>query len=452
MINQFPCEISCHIYTFSSNIGSFLFVDKKSHAVALKTLEIYLNEIKAKLPLLKIEKIWSMTKKNPLKTFQRVSHKVLKKTHTLDCNLFPYYRDYKLESLDHRWKLISLFNWHIQTLLSFPRLYNLRVAEINKSTIKLILSKRIRKNSQKITLRNQTLNFLPSNIGLFTTLNSLTLDWNAIKAVPTEIGLLTNLQHLDLRKNKLKRLPREIGYLTLLTYLRLSGNQLKDLPSQIGLLTNLVVLRLKENHLSNLPLEVGRLTQLKKLNLIYNDLKKLPSQIGNLNQLTLLNLYGNKLKFLPAEITQLTNLQSLHLNCNQLVNLPRNLGQMQELVDLHLKNNQLRSLPKSMSRLQNLWMLDLCQNYRLEIPRIIKKIPNLQHLYIDENKFTTLTEILGHHTRMMIYLDKTEVAIRPKVPLSRNKFETLYKIYLIWKFSLIWFFFFYRKILNKFVV
>jgi Leucine-rich repeat (LRR) protein len=84
-------------------------------------------------------------------------------------------------------------------------------------------------------------------------LERLSLSENQITILPTQIGLLTSLQHFDLSKNQITILPTQIGLLTSLQHLDLSKNQITILPTQIGLLTSLQALYLSNNKLSFIP-------------------------------------------------------------------------------------------------------------------------------------------------------------------------------------------------------
>ena len=74
---------------------------------------------------------------------------------------------------------------------------------------------------------------LPPSLGeLGPSLTFLSLPENAITSLPTEIGALTGLVDLYLNSNAITSLPTEIANLPGLEYLDLSGNQLTGVPAE----------------------------------------------------------------------------------------------------------------------------------------------------------------------------------------------------------------------------
>eukprot|EP00541_Cyclophora_tenuis_P018965 CAMPEP_0116550488 /NCGR_PEP_ID=MMETSP0397-20121206/5453_1 /TAXON_ID=216820 /ORGANISM="Cyclophora tenuis, Strain ECT3854" /LENGTH=108 /DNA_ID=CAMNT_0004075321 /DNA_START=328 /DNA_END=654 /DNA_ORIENTATION=- len=68
---------------------------------------------------------------------------------------------------------------------------------------------------------------MPTEIGLFTRLESLSLEGNLLTgSLPTELGLCTRLRSLTLGKNELSgELPSELGQLFSLRTVSLDGNR-----------------------------------------------------------------------------------------------------------------------------------------------------------------------------------------------------------------------------------
>ncbi|MBL3658791.1 DUF5018 domain-containing protein [Fulvivirga sediminis] len=95
-----------------------------------------------------------------------------------------------------------------------------------------------------------------SGIGQLSELTKLTLNNNDISSLPSEIDELKKLKELHLWYNKLISLPKEIGDLESLKKLDVSANKLRALPSELGNLTNLKFLYLDHNDLSTIPKEV----------------------------------------------------------------------------------------------------------------------------------------------------------------------------------------------------
>lgn len=79
---------------------------------------------------------------------------------------------------------------------------------------------------------------LPSEIGLFTSVQILNIDRNHLTSLPREIGKLVNLESLSAMHNQLTNLPPEIGQLEKLSRILLSDNpivieQLDILPLEV---------------------------------------------------------------------------------------------------------------------------------------------------------------------------------------------------------------------------
>jgi len=106
---------------------------------------------------------------------------------------------------------------------------------------------------------------------------------------------LNNLESLSLANNRLTHIPSEIGNLANLQFLDLSNNYLTHLPSSLAELVNLQFLDLARNRLAYLPPEIGSLTNLEFLGLSSNDIKTIPPELGRLRESVDLRLDGNPL-------------------------------------------------------------------------------------------------------------------------------------------------------------
>lgn len=176
---------------------------------------------------------------------------------------------------------------------------------------------------------------------------SLDLSFKNLDYLPPEIGRFTSLESLFLSGNKdLEELPREIGFLSSLMGLSLDSCNLRELPAEIENLTQLQILNLQSNNLKELPVGIGKLSQLRKLNLEFNSLESLPPGVGKLTQLDSLTLTGNEgLKALPGEIWNLENLTWLILP-DGIEKLPREVGCLSKLESLIVGSELLSKLPK----------------------------------------------------------------------------------------------------------
>ena len=100
---------------------------------------------------------------------------------------------------------------------------------------------------------NDTIYFLPDNIGNWTDLVSLYLEWNRISMLPDSFSELTSLINLYLNNNVLSSLPDNLGDMEHLYFLDLGYNELPLVPESICNLENLTYLWLFNNNLESLP-------------------------------------------------------------------------------------------------------------------------------------------------------------------------------------------------------
>lgn len=208
-------------------------------------------------------------------------------------------------------------------------------------------------NLIKLNLDYNEIKKLPDVI--FEGLNKLeiiSISNNTISALPSNIFGLKNLSVLDVHNNIIKRIPHEIWTSPKLEAINLSSNQLIDFPTfrnhrmrSSSLDINLVCLLLGDNQLSDNIFDViSGLSSLNILNLSYNNIYDIPhNAFQNLNDLDELYLSGNQISSLPQDdLKTLRNLKLLHLNCNKLSTLPAELGKLGNLVVLDVGNNQLK--------------------------------------------------------------------------------------------------------------
>jgi Leucine-rich repeat (LRR) protein len=112
-------------------------------------------------------------------------------------------------------------------------------------------------------------------------------------------GRLIQLHLCDL---ELSQIPSELGQFSALRELQMNYNRLSSLPAELGQLTSLQQLQVSHNRLSSLPAELGQLTSLRRLDLGHNRLSSLPAELGHLPFLHLLQVNGNPLPTPPSKI------------------------------------------------------------------------------------------------------------------------------------------------------
>lgn len=166
-----------------------------------------------------------------------------------------------------------------------------------------------------------------------------------ISTIPPSIGDL-RITHLFLRENSISFLPDEIGKIASLEYLNLAINDLSGLPPTIGNCTRLKHLDASDNHLSgsNIPFEIGKLTSLTYLRLQRNTIRRPPPSLGDLIQLKVLDLGYNQIDRLPFQITALTNLDFLSVNYNRLVHVP---DEIEAWIDIYSFDEEWRTTQQS---------------------------------------------------------------------------------------------------------
>ncbi|KAJ1475766.1 hypothetical protein T484DRAFT_1827279, partial [Baffinella frigidus] len=169
-----------------------------------------------------------------------------------------------------------------------------------------------------------------------TSLTKLTLDQNELESLPTEIAKLLKLEHLTLRGNNIRTLPLTIGLLGRLKTLDVGSNPIVTPPTEVCKLGAQAMVGflgavLSNMNLTSVPEVVMRQTGLTQLDLSGNSITELSDVIVTLTSLTELNIDDNQLKAIPEEIGLLVNLQRLSLQSNQLKFLPPSVGDLQKL-------------------------------------------------------------------------------------------------------------------------
>lgn len=152
----------------------------------------------------------------------------------------------------------------------------------------------------------------------FTNLDKLTLSDNLLEKLPSEIGNMCNLTQLEITRNQITCIPNEIGNLKSFKRLYLNNNMLITLPPEIENLKELRELKLENNQISYIPPEIGKLLNLLLLFLNNNELSSIPKEICQLSQLGLLRIDMNKLTSFPLELLNLNQLREMWLNDNQI--------------------------------------------------------------------------------------------------------------------------------------
>ncbi|MDC1038615.1 T9SS type A sorting domain-containing protein [Candidatus Marinimicrobia bacterium] len=100
---------------------------------------------------------------------------------------------------------------------------------------------------------NDTIYILPENMGNWTGLASLYLEWNRISVLPESFSEMVGLQSFYINNNVLTSLGENFGNLENLYFLDLGYNKLDSIPESICNLSNLSYFWLFNNNLASLP-------------------------------------------------------------------------------------------------------------------------------------------------------------------------------------------------------
>ncbi|MDO9154139.1 MAG: C10 family peptidase, partial [Paludibacter sp.] len=236
---------------------------------------------------------------------------------------------------------------------------------------------------------------LPISINNLGRLKLLYLNNCISGSIPETIGDLTNLQSLNLFNNKLSgQIPATICKLTKLTELELSQNQFSgNIPENIGNLNLLIYFQFAKNQLTGqIPASVGNLKKLSSFSVENNKLSgNLPESINSCRLLTSINLSQNELSGLFPEIgDSLTKIATLNISSNKFTALPQSIGNLKELVTLIVSANQLSQLPNSLSTCVKLRIIDASSNQLSSLPVDFVLINNLTELNLSGNQFETI--------------------------------------------------------------
>lgn len=165
----------------------------------------------------------------------------------------------------------------------------------------------------------------------------LNLSNQSLAELPKGLSKFKNLEYLSLRNDHLTTLSSEIGSLKKLKVLDLGGNDFSILPKGFAKLKNLEELYLDNDRNLDIQQDIEILSKLPKLKILHLDndgIEKLPPNIKKLSHLESLTLRNNLLRVVPPQVKGLKNLKYLDLNNNH---LPTNLHLNQPINDHGLK-------------------------------------------------------------------------------------------------------------------
>jgi len=148
-------------------------------------------------------------------------------------------------------------------------------------------------------------------------LRTLSLNDNEIQTIPTEINLMVNLKNISLKNNQIAQLADCFSQLKKLENIQLSQNQLRTLPPSFGQLTALKQLVLSQNRFTTIPSVVLQLPNLQLLDLSANQIAEIPDEIETI-QIDELNLNNNRIVKISDKLHRCSRLKTLRLDRNNL--------------------------------------------------------------------------------------------------------------------------------------
>ncbi|AQK76374.1 Plant intracellular Ras-group-related LRR protein 9 [Zea mays] len=213
-------------------------------------------------------------------------------------------------------------------------------------------ARRLSLSSKELDLSGLGVTSVPAAAWETSDVVKLDLSKNSIEDLPNELSLCSSLQSLVLSNNKIKRWPHTVvSSLPCLSSLKLDNNPLVEISStDLVPLSKLEVLDLSGNA-SALPepSAVSALPQLQELYLRRMKLHEFPNGLLGLKLLRILDLSQNHLTTVPEGIKNFTALIELDLSDNNITALPAELGLLEaNLQVLKLDGNPLRSIRRTL--------------------------------------------------------------------------------------------------------
>ena len=245
-----------------------------------------------------------------------------------------------------------------------------------------------------ITFTNKNLKGdIPSSISIFTSLETLILNFNQLTGNIQSIDTLTNLQTLEINNNQLSGNIPLLNTLTNLQSLLINNNKLSGNIPSFDTLTNLNTIEINSNLLSgNIP-SFDTLTNLQTLEIKYNQLSGNIPSFDTLTNLQTLEISNNQLSGNIPSFDTLTNLQTLEISNNQLSGNIPSFDTLTNLQTLEISNNQLSGNIPSFDTLTNLQTLEISNNNISSLSSNIYNLPNLTTVDLSNNNIIDDIEV-----------------------------------------------------------
>ncbi|RZK64961.1 MAG: leucine-rich repeat domain-containing protein, partial [Pedobacter sp.] len=150
----------------------------------------------------------------------------------------------------------------------------------------------------ELNLSDNNLDTLPPGLDGLADLKRVILNHNNFTSLDIFLPL-TQIRKLSLIDNFLTLIPSDIYQMGMLEELNLSANKISDLPIELTKLKNLRILNLSNNPLKTVPEWIDQLSGLEELHLTQTQLESLPETFVNLKVAQKIFLKKNPFKELP---------------------------------------------------------------------------------------------------------------------------------------------------------
>eukprot|EP01107_Rhizomastix_libera_P018159 TRINITY_DN9121_c0_g1_i1.p1 TRINITY_DN9121_c0_g1~~TRINITY_DN9121_c0_g1_i1.p1 ORF type:complete len:680 (+),score=199.24 TRINITY_DN9121_c0_g1_i1:241-2040(+) len=235
---------------------------------------------------------------------------------------------------------------------------------------------------RKLSLRNNLITVVPSEISSLGALQELDLSHNKIAELPASISLMASLRSCFVNDNHIEAV---FSFPQSLTELNIRNNKLAGLvPECITSLKQLNMLNITGNHISGINGAQFSST-LAVLEGSFCLFAEIPLTIFSFSALQVLSLSCSEITSLPSSIGSLTSLKNLNLGMNKLSTLPLEMGKLSGLIELCLSFNNFEKIPDCLLTLKSLTTLSLAANFLSET-KGLESLTNLEKLDLGFNK------------------------------------------------------------------
>ncbi|KAK4181015.1 phosphatase 2C-domain-containing protein [Triangularia setosa] len=256
----------------------------------------------------------------------------------------------------------------------------------------------------KLNLANNKLKQLPREFEAFSMLRTLNISSNLLNNFPPFLAKLENLVDLDLSFNTIQSLPDNVGMMTSLERLVITNNELSgSLPPSFKNLRSLRELDIKYNAISNIDV-ISQLPKLEILSATRNNISQFSGTFERVRSIKLnwnpitkfeikspvptlkaLNLSNAQLASIDESFHNMSNLERLELDKNYFVSLPAHIGNLRRLEYFSIAHNSVGELPSEIGCLTELKRLDVRGNNIRKLPMELWWANKLDYLNASSN-------------------------------------------------------------------